>query len=345
MRDNISFRLLSFDDLLDFKSFMSKYWSKEHIFVVENSVFEWQHRGVDNYHHMSAWKNNKLIGVHGFIPQSHFDEQLPNNQIFLTLWRAIDEGNIGVGFKLFLKTTKQCSYSFIGSVGINKKLVPFHKWQGFCVNKMNHHVLLSPDVTSFRVAKVSNKFRFDYKANQENLAMRLHELEKDDFIVQDIEKLFLYQVPSKSKGFIINRYYNHPIYKYKIYGFINKNILEAVLVLRPIEILGTVVLRLVDYYGANETISLLQYDLLKLIKLYNAEYLDIYSYGFPASLLEGIGFVNRYTQKSMIVPNYFEPYEQKNVDIYCGYINHLENKNVRMFKSDGDQDRPNKISY
>ena len=43
----------------------------------------------------------------------------------------------------------------------------------------------------------------------------------------------------------------------------------------------------------------------------------------------------------MVVPNYFEPFVNKNIDISVGYRKYNNIKgNVRIFKGDGDQDRP-----
>ena len=42
----------------------------------------------------------------------------------------------------------------------------------------------------------------------------------------------------------------------------------------------------------------------------------------------------------IIIPNYYEPFEQKNIDINFSTNIH---EGFRMFKGDGDQDRPNSI--
>ena len=42
-----------------------------------------------------------------------------------------------------------------------------------------------------------------------------------------------------------------------------------------------------------------------------------------------------------IIPEYFEPFVNKNIDLYSAYISN--EKNIRLFKGDGDMDRPSKI--
>ena len=42
---------------------------------------------------------------------------------------------------------------------------------------------------------------------------------------------------------------------------------------------------------------------------------------------------------NLIIPNYFNPYLQKNIEIYF-FVDSKKIDKVRLFKGDGDQDRP-----
>ena len=55
------------------------------------------------------------------------------------------------------------------------------------------------------------------------------------------------------------------------------------------------------------------------------------------------GFINRKGVNNLIVPGHFEPFEMKNVEIAFGYKNLIPKTPVRLFKGDGDVDRPSKI--
>jgi hypothetical protein len=65
-------------------------------------------------------------------------------------------------------------------------------------------------------------------------------------------------------------------------------------------------------------------------------------FGIPENILFKSGF-NKLKRKSSetIIPNYFEPFEQKNITIDF-FVSSQEMGNVRIYKGDGDQDRPNK---
>ena len=80
--------------------------------------------------------------------------------------------------------------------------------------------------------------------------------------------------------------------------------------------------------------------LTRIIK-FKSEYLDLYSYGIKKEYLNLAGFTNRYNTKE-IIPDHFETFEKKNIDINFAYISRSKKK-INLFKGDGDMDRPSKI--
>ena len=77
-----------------------------------------------------------------------------------------------------------------------------------------------------------------------------------------------------------------------------------------------------------------------MLEEYEAEYLDLYSHGVPLKILKQAGFINREKVEGLVIPNYFEPFEQKNIDLRFAYKTDQSLPPVRLFKADGDQDRP-----
>jgi len=51
--------------------------------------------------------------------------------------------------------------------------------------------------------------------------------------------------------------------------------------------------------------------------------------------------LNRKKIKNLIIPNYFEPFKRINIDLNYAYKDLKKDSPVRLFKADGDQDRPN----
>lgn len=73
-----------------------------------------------------------------------------------------------------------------------------------------------------------------------------------------------------------------------------------------------------------------------------AEYVDFYNIGIKEISSTTSGFIKRDSTSEVIIPNYFEPFEKKNIDL--GYAYKCDNNfNFCIFKGDSDQDRPNLI--
>jgi hypothetical protein len=71
-----------------------------------------------------------------------------------------------------------------------------------------------------------------------------------------------------------------------------------------------------------------------------SEYIDFYCAGLNEELVEAAGFSR--VNESVIIPNYFEPLVKSNSTI--SYFTDSKNiDNFRMYKADGDQDRPSMI--
>ena len=338
---NINFGKLYPHEIKKFQKFISKYWiKKNHIFAKDDKIFNWQYRKNSSYNFFTAKKNNNLIGVQGFIPLKHFDKSLNNNQIFLAFRRVIEGKHIGVGLKLHKEVFEECKPKFAGIIVVDKETHNFLRWQGFKVEKMDHHVILSQFVNKFKIAKVNKLKIFYKKKNKEVSFVKLNT--KNIKLLLD-SKFYDVQIPLKSNNYIINRYLKHPFYKYLVLLIMNKKIPKALMVIRPIKINDNLILRFVDFIGTSQSF-LLTYDVsIKLLQQYKAEYIDICSYGISKNTFKKAGFINRYEKQSLVIPSHFEPFQRKNIDIFCAFKSNYKNKIIRLFKGDGDGDRPSTL--
>ena len=147
------------------------------------------------------------------------------------------------------------------------------------------------------------------------------------------EASFKLRKPYKDKWYVNRRYFNHPIYKYKLYGILN----TSVLVCREISLNKSKILRIVDILGDPGAIRYVGDDLLNLIHKENYEYIDLYEQKMRDEDLLAAYFVEREEDDKNIIPNYFEPYLKVNKEIW---VNRMDDDSY-CFKADGDQDRPN----
>ena len=144
--------------------------------------------------------------------------------------------------------------------------------------------------------------------------------------------------PLKSFDYFINRYDGHPIYKYRFLGIYENDTLISIWSVRKISINNAHVLRVIDVLG--ELKGDLFQSLQQLLSEEGAEYIDFLNYGIEKSIFEQMGFQELDFDGDLIIPTYFEPFEQKNKKIELAY---KANFQYVAFKGDADQDRPNLI--
>ena len=154
---------------------------------------------------------------------------------------------------------------------------------------------------------------------------------------------FASQQPYKDDSYLLYRYFAHPIYHYDVYGVFptGEDTARALVVGREIDVDGTCVLRIVDYIGDRSRIPHIGSALRRLLEEKNYEFLDFMCYGLPEEDLEAAGFSRRQEQDENIIPNYYEPFVRKNVDIVF-FAKKIDG--LLICKADGDQDRPNVYS-
>ena len=70
-----------------------------------------------------------------------------------------------------------------------------------------------------------------------------------------------------------------------------------------------------------------------------AEYLDILNFGIEDIYFEKAGLLKLDPRKPVVIPNHYEPFEQKNVHLHFAM---KTDKPYVIFKGDGDQDRPSR---
>ena len=75
-----------------------------------------------------------------------------------------------------------------------------------------------------------------------------------------------------------------------------------------------------------------------MLKKNKYEYLDFYNLGIEKKLLQKAGFQKNKFSNKIVIPNYFEPFEKRNVNIQC--VTWPKKTEIPVFKGDGDQDRP-----
>lgn len=328
--ENISF--CDNSDLEKLQKFIHEKWKKNHILAIDKTLIDFQHKSKNGYNFViSKNEDNQITAILGFIPLYKFDENLINpTDIWLAIWK-VDEAiaEPGIGFSLLKWLEKQIRPQSIGSVGINADVKRIYDILGYKTGILNHYFILNPKFKKLSIAQSNCEQKPNYKSQSSSVVKEI--------TIEDIDNVGFTHVPLKSKNYIINRYLKHPYYKYILLGAYVDNLLKAVIIVRKIEINQSSCLRIVDIQGALSGINSIYDSIITILESHNSEYIDCLNFGISVSLFLDLGFNLR--NSDTIIPNYFEPFLQKNIDILFAYKSN--NADYVIFKGDSDQDRPN----
>ncbi|MEG3638280.1 hypothetical protein [Magnetococcus sp. PR-3] len=319
-------------------AFIDTHWSKGHIMATHTGLFDWQHQSVgrDGYDYMVAWRGEELLGVLGYINLTRYDPHLDGqNVIWLALWKVRDDcGVAGLGLSLLRAVMKQEPHAWIGVVGINTAHPPMYKALRFHTGQLTQYVLFNPQVQP-QLAHVPK-------------GVVLPQVKQGDAQLQRVDQASLTTwpnlngaaVPAKSGDYFCRRFLEHPYYHYPLFQVVRDDQVVGLLATRQVEHEGAKALRLVDYMGDIEHLGQCGGALLEVLAQQQCEYADFWVRLADHTPLKQAGFHAVDPDGVLIVPNYFEPFEQRNVRMYYAFKGPEDH---RIFRADGDQDRPNRL--
>lgn len=323
-------RFAKINDIKNITKFIDDYWKKNHILSRNESFFKYQHLQGDEVTYVISEDNKNINAILGFIPYGESKRDL-----MLALWKAIHTEDPFLGVKLLRYLIDNGDARIVSSVGINKKTIGIYKYLGYFVGKMKHWYRLN-NKEEYLIAKIEEKIISEFGLESQ------YYLEKyRDF--DEVENNFDFELyaksgvkPFKEKSYIKKRYFEHPIYKYDVYGVRDEdNLVKSIIVTRIQECNNSKALRLIDCIGDFSVFKNIVFELDKIIKELDCEYVDIYECGIDENIFIESGWINVEETKN-VIPNYFSPYVPANIDIY--YFS--TDKDVILFNGDGDQDRP-----
>ena len=315
-------------------SYIDNFWQKNHILVKNQDLFNWQHLN-NSFYNFYVFKNeNKICGIIGFIPTNQYDKSLANNKdYFGAIWSVNKLAPPAAGHFLLKKMISSETPEFIGFVGISEKAKFFYKKWNLEINSLNHYFIINNSFEKYKILKrkVIQKNYLDI----EDPNLTLIKIEN----LSDLKLVHKYK-PEKTINYLINRYQTHPVYKYSFYGLRNnKNNILCVFIIRKQFYSDRSCLRIVDIYGDIDNIESLKRQFESLLSKENAEYIDVLNYGISETIFKKIGFSKLdFSSDNIIIPNFFQPFVQKNIKIEFSYISKYDD--FVIFRGDGDQDRP-----
>lgn len=332
-------RLANYDEIPAIIDFIKTEWNENHIYVKCTEFFKYEHC-VDGRVNAIIAVNQLTSCIEGILLFYQTRRDLSGADLYGGIWCVSKKCTMPLlGYKMVgsVKTiTKTRGHS---GVGINPETTAkiFSHIQEQYVGKMNHYYRLA-NKDSYQVAVINNK---KISSLCEYHGCRLLLFDSADylfkaFLLPEYEKVY----PYKDEWYIEKRYFNHPIYQYLVYGIEMNEKMEGILVARVVIHNGIKILRLVDFIGNLKSISYIGMEIQRLMEKENYEYVDFYEYGIDDWIMKSAGFMLNEKEDENIIPNYFEPFVCKNIELWF----HSPYKKYTVFKADADQDRPNEIN-
>lgn len=333
----IQLDFVALDQADELMAFIRDHWSERHVLARSRAVLDWQHRdgAAGRYNVLVARKNGLIVGMLGFIPSSRYDLALAQDDetVWLTTWRVVEGAGNGLGLILMRELTDRLASRWIGTAGLNPKTRAVYDALGYRTGRMTRHYRLSKRAGE-RLARVPLNWPTPRPAL---LGGTLTPLEADELDALAIGPLS--QVPRKTPTQFRARYLDHPFYAYRLYRA-TTGTATAVIVVRTCEHDGARALRIVDLLGDPAALAGCGVAFDALLEVAGAEYVDFYCSQRIAPLID-TGFDVLNVDDALVLPSYFEPFEQTNVDIL--YSVDGPGNGLVICKGDCDQDRPSML--
>ena len=316
--------------------FIGKEWAKGHILSKDMELMSWQYGANTNFYNWFLGTNGGSIsGILGFIPISKFDSSLVNHDfIWLALWKVRDgKKTQGLGLRLLRELLSKRPASGFGVLGINPDHLKLYKSLGFEVGQLIQSYIINQNSEQTLILNPMNELL--PRAKSGNAILKL--IEKKD--LRNISLKSDEIIPSKSSRYFMKRFYSHPIYTYQVYLVQKDSKDKALIATRIAEHEGSKALRIVDFYGEESILAECGSALQNLMDIRDCEYCDFWQYGVSEDTLTKCGFSDA-SNSSVVIPNFFEPFKSEVAPISFA-IKSSKDTPFRIFRADGDQDRPN----
>ena len=329
---------------IDIQQFLDNYWKKNHSLAVSRELLDFQHlnKEDDHYNYVVAMntKTGEMDAIFGYIPTYQYDPALrAEGDYWAAIWKKREdvenEESNEIGMDVFTRIFDYPNFHSFSAIGISAIAMRIYKAFQCTVGYLSQYYILNDRIHDFKIA---GNVKVNHIGPAESYTpspdWNVSEIDSSELESLHVEPVYR---PFKSIDYLINRYAKHPIYQYRFLGVYEKGNITTVLVTRWIETNGATVIRIVDVLGQ------LQGSLFESFQHYlhetGAEYIDLMNYGISEDLFMQMGFRKLDLNGSLIIPNYFEPFEQCNIKIDIAWK--ADYDHYVAFKGDSDQDRPN----
>ena len=321
--------------------FLDQHWQRGHVLATSRTLMDWQHRGADGaYDYLVARDGDRLLGVLGYIAGSRFDPRPAAPEvIWLALWKVREDGaQPGLGLRMLRFLAQAHEGAVLAVNGINLAHPPMYRGLGYQVVELVQHVLVNPGARQTLIGGAP-PVQGSGPAGSETGFTELRPADLDAMPGRALDEGAL---PTKTPSYFRERFLRHPFYRYRVFRLDSAHAGTGLLALRVAEHEDRRAVRIVDFSGNPALLGSCGVGIARISAELDAEYADFWSWGIDPELLAGSGFAPIDPAGATTVPNYFEPFLARNARILCAFRNRTALP-FRVFRADGDQDRPNRL--
>ncbi|MDB4042703.1 hypothetical protein N9507_00560 [Gammaproteobacteria bacterium] len=315
-------------------NFISLYWDKNHILAHDELLFNFQYLQNRELNFVLALDlNNKIVGILGFIG---YAPGMERQDISLALWKVIPNlSDPYLGVKLIHFLDEQTVVRNINCVGISKETIGIYKYLGFQTGELDHYAAFNNKCKNFEISIPP----LSIKPIEHNQILKFKSVDAIHPILSKLHSLEVYKHKDyfKSIDFLRVKYESHPYFDYIFHEVYFQDIAKGLIVSRSVEHNGGKALRIIEVIAEDKDITKIINNFSQILSGSEYEYIDVYASGIDSIEMKAGNFEFIDNTSEMIVPDYFDPYQKKNTEIF--FMASTQEK-VFLFKGDGDQDRP-----
>lgn len=331
---------IAFADLNDsdeIMKFIDLEWKKNHILAINKQFFLSEYKNANKLNFViSRSSDNRINAILGFL-KSRDDDYA---SVWTTMWKvSSDAHSIMLGVEL-LRYLQSYGFKNLMSNGINSKTEEIYNYLGFHTGALSHFYIANRHLRHYKIAQFMAELPEIIVRNSVASFLECRIISMSELGSKFNFDKYRSCIPCKDFEYFKRRFFEHPIYDYQIYGVCTKSKILSIMVTRIVSCAEAKCIRIVDFYGEELVFATFIKHLEEMMWETKSEYIDFYCAGLNEELVEAAGFSK--VNESVIIPNYFEPLVKRNSTISY-FIDSKNIDNFRMYKADGDQDRPSMI--
>lgn len=336
-------RFAGLSDILAIQAFINRHWQKGHILTRNSQLLRWQHGSTnDQLNFVLCERKGELVGILGFIEPTRFASDLPDKTLSLSTW-VVRSGkdSTGVGVALVRFLLRHRSPFVASTIGVSIEAQRILRMIGFTTGEMNHHAIFNPQISNSLIVSGLHK-RSYAPPTSPNSSVNFGLVSEQRHYVREILNDHNHSFwPAKSMTYFQHRFVQHPWYQYVSITHMKSERPRAIMICRPIEVLGTRILRCVDAIGflcESELVTNVQRVLIE----HNFDYVDFVHHMSDTDSLDSCGFIDVRGSGPPKLPGYFEPFKNEPRTLRFAYKTSQDmGRRPHLFLADSDQDRPN----